>query len=237
MLIMDAVIKKPSEKVFVVCANNVACQVVRSKLDDLCRRKLRFDYKGMGVEGTYDFMRRATNSITFHICLSTSNLTKWPKSRDMLIKFNLFEDFWTNFKDHGSECQKKRSNIFGSLSKNSVIFIDEISQVPANWLWTLVNVLREINNPYTRDINITTDNDACNSSISNFLKSKPTIPKFCIIALGDFKQNKPVLLEGIVNQMGDPLLYKHYLQLFGVYLNLGGTQRFAGDAEYLAFFN
>jgi hypothetical protein len=98
-----------------------------------------------------------------------------------------------------------------------VIFIDEISQVPANYLWSLVNVLREINNEYTSDINISTDNLDCNSDIANYMHSKPSIPKFCLIALGDFKQNKPIRLEGIINQIADPVLYKHYLQLFPVY--------------------
>jgi hypothetical protein len=117
-----------------------------------------------------------------------------------------------------------------------VIFIDEISQVPANYLWTLVNVLREINNTYSKDIKIITDNPECNSNIASYNNSPISIPKFCIIALGDFKQNKPIKSEGIINQMADPMLYKHYLKIFPVYLNLGSTQRFENDDKYLNFF-
>jgi predicted AAA+ superfamily ATPase len=160
-----------------------------------------------------------TKAVSFHKFLATGVMTKWPNARDIMLKYTLFEDFWANFTEPGSKSgpNPKREGILKSLSKNPVIFIDEVSQVPANFLWTLVNVLREINNDYTAEIKITTDNFNTNMEITEYMNLKSSIPKFCIIALGDFRQNKPIRLEGIVNQMADPLLYKQYLRLFPVY--------------------
>jgi hypothetical protein len=111
MLIIDALVKKPTEKVFVICANNVACDVVRSKLREVCIDFFHLKWAGLTTDDTYQKMRKLVETVSFNMFLKTGTLTRWPASRDVMMKYELFEDFWTNFKEHNGTCKGKRSSL------------------------------------------------------------------------------------------------------------------------------